>query len=155
MLSFLAFCASILIFPYVPYGYQNKRKLTLACGFLTLGATILWLSIAIWWIVASFSNGLGWVSGAQQPVQFVQPYVAAWKPAWCCWLSFFFCLLSLIISGVIFWMWKGMPDFDAEGFIKEKLAGYNNDDIDSGYGLAGNTRIPLRENEEFENNNNN
>ena len=33
MLSFLAFCASILIFPYVPYGYQNKRKLTLACGF--------------------------------------------------------------------------------------------------------------------------
>lgn len=112
---------SILTFPYVKYSYQNKRKLTLYQAILSLTSCIFTLSVTIWFVAASYSNGLGWVSAATAPVNFVQPYVSAWKPAWCSWLGLFTAIFGLGITVFMFFTYKNMPEFDAEGKIVEIL----------------------------------
>ena len=121
MFSFSTLLSAIMIFPFVKYSYHNKRKLTLYTAIASLISSLLLFSVAMWWVVASYTNGLGWVSSAQKPVEFVQPYVSAWKPAWCCWTAWFVSIFSLGFTGFIFFVWKGMPDFDVEGFIQERI----------------------------------
>ena len=121
MLSFSSLLLSILIFPLVNYSYHNKRKMTLVTAVFSLTTSLLVLSVTVWWVAASYNNGLGWVSGALKPVQFVQPYVSAWKPAWCCWLGFFSSCLAFGFSLFIFYTYKNMPDFDFEGIIEKKI----------------------------------
>merc|ERR1712226_778547 len=78
-------------------------------------------SVTLWYMIASYTNGLGWISGAQAPVEFVQSYVSAWKPAWCCWLGWFMSIFGWLFSIFMLWTWKNMPEFDESGIIVEKI----------------------------------
>ena len=64
ILSVFSIIGVVLIHPkIITYNLQSKKRITLITAFLVLLSGLLWFSVAIIWMVMTFSDNLGWIAG--------------------------------------------------------------------------------------------
>ena len=102
---------------------QKRPNFGAGHKFLNALYTLIWLQAftsiisiiaCVWFTAAAFSNGLGWMTGSNAPVEFVQSYVSAWKPAWCLDVGLCVNAVELGMAFYTLWAWMHMEPITEE-----------------------------------------
>ena len=112
------FIVSMLSHPYLApkckINTEKSKQMTYTLIWLQASSAILSLIACIWFTAAAFTNGLGWMTGSNAPVEFVQSYVSAWKPAWCLVVGLCVNAVELGMSVYTLWAWMHMEPIKEE-----------------------------------------
>lgn len=93
---------------------EQSKKMTYTLIWLQAFTSIISIIACVWFTAAAFSNGLGWMTGSNAPVEFVQSYVSAWKPAWCLDVGLCVNAVELGMAFYTLWAWMHMEPITEE-----------------------------------------
>lgn len=97
--------------PKVKISERRSKKMTYLLSLSMIANGFLTFTACFWYTWNSFSNGLGWMTGSQVPIQFVASYISAWKPAWCLVIGLVTSCVCMCFGFYLLTAWRDMEPF--------------------------------------------
>merc|ERR1712226_1068286 len=119
ILALVSLILNILAHPFLAPKFKldetKSKKLTYIMAWLEIIGGTLSIIACIWFTSSAFTNSLGWMTGSNAPVEFVQSYVSAWKPAWCLVCGLCGTVGELCAGLYTMYVWMNMEPFPEYG----------------------------------------